>query len=517
MKSIELLLSQGTMMPFVLIIIGGWATYRLLVILYNLSPFHPLSHIPGPTLARATYLPEFYYDFIKYGRYTKRIQKMHDKYGPIVRINPDEVHCNDINFVDEIYALGGRKRDKTQHYVNLTLLSESEFGTIDHDQHRSRRAPVARFFSRGMITKLESHIHDLVHILCGKLLSSVNEPVDLLVAYSCYSSDAISAYCFGESFGFMEREGWFSDFHTAELEVLRPAYVFRFFPFLRKFARYGKYLVDYLPKGVALMIRTLRIDIPNKILKTEQEIDLGILKDRPTIFSSLLLDPKRKDGLNLTDEAGALLGAGTETTSWALVVISYHLLSKPELLERLRSELSQAVEDPRHLPTWSVLEGLPYLQAVVKEGLRLSYGVTTRSARIPTREDLMYRGNWKGKPVEYVIPRGYGIGMSNGITHHDEDVFPDSHSFIPERWLDDQNRKQLDHGMVAFSRGARACLGINLALCEIYVGIAALALRVLPQMKLFETTVKDVEWDHDMFIPMPSATSKGVRVTVSPA
>lgn len=91
-----------------------------------------------------------------------------------------------------------------------------------------------------MITKLESHIHDLVHILCDKLLSSVHEPVDLVVAYSCFSSDAISAYCFGETFGFMEREGWFSDFHTAELEILRPVYVFRFFPFFRQFARYGK-------------------------------------------------------------------------------------------------------------------------------------------------------------------------------------------------------------------------------------------------------------------------------------
>lgn len=60
---------------------GTWVLYQLLVMLYNLSPFHPLSQIPGPMLARASYLPEFYYDFIKYGKYTKRIQQMHDDYG----------------------------------------------------------------------------------------------------------------------------------------------------------------------------------------------------------------------------------------------------------------------------------------------------------------------------------------------------------------------------------------------------------------------------------------------------
>lgn len=122
------------------------------------------------------------------------------------------------------------------------------------------------------------------------------------------------------------------------------------------------------------MIRTLNIDFPNKILKTEKEIDEGVFRDRPTIFSSLLLDPKRKKEVDLVDEAGIILGAGTETTSWALVVITFHLLNKPELLARLHKEVSQAVEDPRHLPPWSVLEDLPYLQAVVREGLRLSYG-----------------------------------------------------------------------------------------------------------------------------------------------
>jgi len=38
--------------------------------------------------------------------------------GPIVRINPNEVHCNDVSFADEIYAVGGRKRDKPLHQIN---------------------------------------------------------------------------------------------------------------------------------------------------------------------------------------------------------------------------------------------------------------------------------------------------------------------------------------------------------------------------------------------------------------
>lgn len=65
----------------VLVLIGGFLVYQLILAAWNLSPFHPLSQIPGPRLAAATYLPEFYYDTIKYGRYTQQILKMHEKYG----------------------------------------------------------------------------------------------------------------------------------------------------------------------------------------------------------------------------------------------------------------------------------------------------------------------------------------------------------------------------------------------------------------------------------------------------
>lgn len=60
--------------------------YRLLLMVYNISPLHPLSGIPGPKLAAATYLPEFYYDVICGGKYTTKIREMHEKYGRINKL-----------------------------------------------------------------------------------------------------------------------------------------------------------------------------------------------------------------------------------------------------------------------------------------------------------------------------------------------------------------------------------------------------------------------------------------------
>lgn len=58
-----------------------WALYHVAKALYNISPFHPLNAIPGPKLAAATYLPEFWHDAVCFGRYTTEIRKMHQIYG----------------------------------------------------------------------------------------------------------------------------------------------------------------------------------------------------------------------------------------------------------------------------------------------------------------------------------------------------------------------------------------------------------------------------------------------------
>lgn len=57
------------------------AAYHVVKAIYNISPLHPLSHIPGPKFAAATYFPEFWDDVIRGGRYTKTIRDMHAKYG----------------------------------------------------------------------------------------------------------------------------------------------------------------------------------------------------------------------------------------------------------------------------------------------------------------------------------------------------------------------------------------------------------------------------------------------------
>ncbi|KAE8369703.1 cytochrome P450 [Aspergillus caelatus] len=507
----------------------AYLIYQVIHAAWNISPFHPLGHIPGPRLAAATYLPEFYYDVIKFGQYTKKIQQFHETYGPIVRISPNEVHCNDVRFADEIYPLGGRKRDKPLHQVRGSgAMAHAIFSTVDHDIHRVRRTAIAKFFSRGQVSRLEPKIHNLAQRLCDKILAQGKDPLDIPSAYSCFSTDVISDYCFGESYGFLDQISWEPNFRKPIFSLFTPVFAFRFFPFLEPLAIAASSMSKHLPEDMGLLIKTLTVDMPESIKKTRADLDAGIKSKEQTVFGSLLesdLPAEEKSVQRLTDEAASLIAAGTETVGWALAVTTYYLLSNPEKLQRLRKEISEVVDTSGQLPSWTTLEKLPYLGAVIYEGLRLSYGVSARTARVATEEDLVYHGEWTAKgskgptTVSYRIPRGFAVGMSSMIMHHNENVFPESHTFIPERWLDDQmqRNKELERSIFNFSKGSRACVGINLAFCELHVVLAALTMRVFPHMQLYETTEDDVRYDHDLFNPLPKASSKGIRaVIVSP-
>lgn len=76
------------------------------------------------------------------------------------------------------------------------------------------------------------------------------------------------------------------------------------------------------------------------------------------------------------------------------------------------------------------------------------------------------------------IPQGSVVSMSAWILHHNKDLFPEPGKFDPDRWNPMHSSEDVvrarERALVPFSRGTRACIGQNLAVCEMYCTIAAL-------------------------------------------
>lgn len=85
------------------------------------------------------------------------------------------------------------------------------------------------------------------------------------------------------------------------------------------------------------------------------------------------------------------------------------------------------------------------------------------------------------------------------------------HSFKPERWLTNVS-PQMTRNLVPFARGSRNCIGMNLAMAEINMMLAALFRPGAPRFDLFETDETDVVAVYDYIVPLARLDSKGVRV-----
>ena len=207
--------------------------------------------------------------------------------------------------------------------------------------------------------------------------------------------------------------------------------------------------------------------------------------------------------IRIFQEAQTLVGAGTETIGKTLSVTTFHLLADKRKVQTLKRELRTFGCNGNQSMKFQDLQKLPYLSAVISEGLRISSSISGRLPRINPTAATKYRS--------YTIPAGTAISMSIRDVHFDESIFPDAHTFKPERWLGDEGRV-LEKYLVPFGKGPRSCVGMNLALAELYLVIATLFRKF--DMRLHGTTEKDMVTMHDFFSSFGSADSKGLRVVV---
>lgn len=183
--------------------------------------------------------------------------------------------------------------------------------------------------------------------------------------------------------------------------------------------------------------------------------------------------------------------AGSDTTAISLRAVLYYLLKDLRVFEKLRAELAAAVEAKKLSSpvSWKESQALPYLDAVIKEALRLHPAVGLLLERIVPSGGLQL-------PNGTTIPAGTIVGASPWVIHKDEAVFgTDVDSFVPERWLQGTQEPVVEYAArlsemtrttFTFGAGPRTCIGKNISLLEIYKLIPSLILdfKVLSTLRI---------------------------------
>lgn len=205
--------------------------YIFAIVVYRLY-FHPLSKFPGSKIAAATQLYEAYHDLYRGGQYTYVIGELHKKYGPIIRISPDEIHISDPEFYDSVYTNANNPRDKWQPTADLFGIPSSLFATCKADLHRARRAPLNQFFSRRAILQLSPVITKHVDKLCAHLskFKKLKQPASLKSLYGALTLDVVTEYSFAQSYSALDLPDLGKQWADSVETLIEMSYVSMYFP-----------------------------------------------------------------------------------------------------------------------------------------------------------------------------------------------------------------------------------------------------------------------------------------------
>ncbi|KAI0297040.1 putative P450 monooxygenase [Multifurca ochricompacta] len=381
--------------------------------------------------------------------------ELHREYGEdiksFLRGPSDCLHFSNAAAFNDIYN-NKNKWDKDYSLYRTFDMDTSAFGFVHYSDAKQRRDVLGSVFSRTSILQLQDLIQERVNVLCDALSHqfAAGKSSNIVLGLRCFTTDVVMFFCFAKTMDATKAPDFEADVAIASEAALALLTTIKYSGTLSLF-----------------FLRKMLMDQINDVLRSP-----GELENAPhRIIYHSLLDPDVNKGrplpskLSLWHEAGALLGAGSDTTSIGATTIVHHVLRIPGVQQRLVKELRVAWPVLEEVPRYEVLEKLPYL--AMKEGLRMFPGGAALPRIVP-REGAVISGVF--------IPGGTVVGQSFTWVHRSPEVFPNPDAFIPERWLG-RDAKTLEASMAVFSKGPRSCLGVNLAYCELYLVIASIFRR----------------------------------------
>ncbi|RDW72725.1 cytochrome P450 [Aspergillus mulundensis] len=453
--------------------------------------WHPLAPFPGPRLAALTRFYRAYFDISWKHSFAHHLIELHNKYGDVVRIGPNELHFRTPAAYLEIFSPANRW-DKEARLYHSFGEDRSSFGYLTYAEAKERKDILSRRFSRKAVQEAQGVVQGIVIELCRTLADNAAAPVDLYYAFRCMSVDVITYLCFAKSVDAVHAPNYESPLLVAMDASMTVFPVFKHFHFIKEMImncppRLSK-MLSPATAGLVDLQTLLKAQIASL---TSDPSQLEKLPHSTTIYHELLRPEAYRTNTqpcpgSLYEEAQALMFGGADTTGMTLMHGCFYILQETskDIYGKLKAELRNAWPDlDAAAPKWEDLERLPYLTGVVKESLRMAPGVASPLPRVVPSSGAVVGG--------VRVPGGTIVAHSSHFIHMDPAIFEAPHAFRPERWIG-ENAKALDRYLLAFSRGPRSCLGLQLAWAELYLTYAHIFRKF--DVEIDESSPKELKW-----------------------
>jgi len=433
----------------------------------------PLRRYPGPFVASFSRLWKV--KSTASGRTHLDHIDLHRKYGPVVRIAPNEVSIASPEAARTLLS-AGKRFFKTPFYGVFPPPENPDiFTETREDVHATKKRVANVPYSMAAMQQLSPFINDTIEVLFKKIdehIDSHRGVFDLGAYLHYFAFDVLGEVAFSRSFGFLA-EGRDVDnaiktidksqtYNGIVGQVPELDYLLRRNPLWQ--------FIPWLSTKNALITRMALEEMARR--QPFDKDNAGLLRTgdgRRDLMASLiqghLKDPERfREGDVFAVAHGAIF-AGSDSTASTMQSFFWHILDSAPVYQSIVREMETSVKDGVIPATgnisWSEAQNLPYLQACLKEAMRVRPAVGLNITRLVPPEGAELDG--------HKFPGGASIAVNGWVLHRDREVFgADADLFRPERWLEDEeNAKKMERYMFQFGGGSHLCIGRNLALLEI--------------------------------------------------
>lgn len=402
--------------------------------------FAPTRSIPGPWQARVSRL--WFFRKVREGGFHHDNIALHEKFGDIVRVAPGYYSITSPEKM--IYGIGSKfpKGDWYQGWKHPSPARWTLFPDQDIKRHAETRKRFQGMYSLSSLLSYEPYVDRCVDIFLDKLsaFSKSGKTMDLAHWFQCYAFDALGEITYSERFGFLDNGSDIAGTITALDKAMVYSTLVGIFPrlhptlyaIMEKIPGSGAagrtYLMGFVQK---------KIDERNMSRKQgEAAIERSEDDARPQDFLDKISDAQQRDPEKVTPYHIFMMGlsniiAGSDTTAVSLSSVAFYLMTSPQCMSKLRQEIKDhGVWDRR--PTFKETQEMPYLQAVLKEALRMHPATGLPLWRVVPNDGLQLGEHW--------LPPGTNVGLNSWVAHYDKRVYgDDAHVFRPERWDEAKN------------------------------------------------------------------------------
>jgi hypothetical protein len=456
---------------YVLYLFGCLALAQFLKLIYQ-AYFSPLSHIPGPFFARFTNL--WYFNSVRKSQAHHDNVALHKQYA-----KPGENHARVVRLGPNLFSIAapdkivygiGSKMPKSSWYEGWKHPSPDRW-TMFPDQNIQRHAETRRkyqaLYSLSSLLTYEKYVDQCGQLFIEKLTElsngtgGENHPINLAHWLQCCAFDMIGLITYSKRFGFLEK----GEDIGGVLKALDRAAVYgtligiyhQLHPIMYK-------IMEKIPSSGAAGRNYIMRFAGAQISQRERERREGgsrKMEDEAGVaardFTDRLMDMRDGGEKGVNNYHIFMLSlsnifAGSDTTASSLSGILYYLITSPDCLRKLRAEIKDMEEKTgvqRGQFGFKQTQEMPYLQACMKEGLRLHPPAGLPLWRVVPTGGAEICGTY--------FPGGSIVGINTWVSHRDEDVWGrDAAVFRPERWVEaeadgGEHLKTLNHFYMAVS------------------------------------------------------------------